>query len=266
MTQTTTTTNTEIIPQRIEADHYQVPSFTTIDKIYNQKYDYDLKRWICDCPDTEKRHNINCKHVIILRTFIKREKAQQQPEKQHSTSVELVQVLTRIANLEAESTDLSKALYAQNELIGIKDQQIIILQEKLKSAEYQLSQHQQRIDDQRELIAALQTSVCKLNERTINHDTQINALAEQVSRPVEQVVRVVIEQQPAARATRQQSNEPAAMEIREIRNDKGKLAACKIGKFTVKVSGTCAGSCDCSTGLMDRRCPHIAKVDEYLSK
>src|SRR5271170_1891329 len=104
MTQTSTTTNIEIIPQRISCNHYKTQSFTNPNKAYDQNFDYDLKRWNCNCPDFDYHKNLNCKHIILLRAYIKREKAQQQPEKQHSTSVELMSVLSRISVLEAEST------------------------------------------------------------------------------------------------------------------------------------------------------------------
>src|SRR5271157_384509 len=96
------TTNINIVPQRLEADHYQTPSFTGTDKTYNQHFDYDLKRWTCDCPNFTKQGNQNCKHIILLRAYIQREKAQQPapaPE-HHSSSQELVSILHRIATLE----------------------------------------------------------------------------------------------------------------------------------------------------------------------
>lgn len=279
-----------VIPTRLAADHYQTPSFTNPEKIYDQIYNYDLKRWLCNCGDAVKRHNPNCKHNILLKSYIhkkKQEQTQQTEQKQHSSSVELVQVLTRISNLEAESANLKETLYAQNELIEIKDQQIIILQDRLRAAEMREPVQQKQIDRQADLISSLQTSVCRLNERTINQDETIKqllaAMAEQKrmledqaqmidqltdqlnqqARPIEQVVRVVVE--APAKSSKREADEPKAMEIKEIRDEHGKLTACKVGRFNVRVFGNSTGDCDCSIGLLGKQCPHIVAVDRHIT-
>src|SRR5689334_13290157 len=90
-------TNINIVPQRIAADHYQTPSFTNPSKIYNQRYNYELKRWDCDCPNFEIQKNLNCKHNILLKAFIHKKKQEKSQEQHHSSSQELISILERIA-------------------------------------------------------------------------------------------------------------------------------------------------------------------------
>ncbi len=299
MTQTSTTattTNTEIIPQRVTAEHYKTKSFTNPNKAYDQKFDYDLKRWNCNCPDFDYRKNLNCKHVILLRAYIKKEKASQQaPERQHSSSVELVQVLTRISNLEHNQDSVDIALERMDHALCIKEDRLGILQGRLTGREYQIDKQQKDLVLQRELIGNLQTSVCRLNERTINQDVQIQQQTEQIqqllaameqqrrmiedqaqqidklheavsqqARPVEQVVKIVIDQPAQAPNQPQQARQerqPSEDTVKQISKTE-----CKVGKFKVQVRGNCAAGCDCSIGIMDRQCPHMVKVDQFLSK
>ncbi len=182
------------------------------------------------------------------------------------------------ANHFAVILETSKIVEQQQEqiekLLAALDQQGNMIQElELQRAEMKRMLDETIMDHQRLrkefALADLHRykEIKQLRKETEDQAQKIDRLHDQLesqARPAEQIVRVVVEA-PAARSKRE-SDEPKAMEIKEVRNEQGKLVACKVGRFTVKVSGTCAGNCDCSTGIMDRRCPHIAKVDEYLSK
>ena len=207
---TQSTTNINIEPTRIACDHYQTPSFTTPNKIYNQNYNYDLMRWECDCGDATKNHNPNCKHNKNLRAHIhsKMQELAQAP-KQHSSSAELIQVLTRISKLEQAQDRTDAAFEQQQYQHEIKADQIVLIQDRLrgydqlqkqlttlqdrsyaaeadneelqhelKQQSYTINRQQQQLDRQADLISALQGSVCKLNERTISQDETIKKLLE----------------------------------------------------------------------------------------
>jgi len=280
--------NINITPQRIETDHYQIASFSKADKIYDLTYNYDRKSWQCNCPVFAA----NCKHLILLRAHIKAEKAAQAPVQQHSSSAELIQVLERISHLEHAERSNGKTFENINYYLNIKEDQVIILQDKLGGHGHTIDQQAKQIADQRELIAALQTSVCRLNELTIKQDMQIQKLAdahdqlahfmqemmlqrtisdrlyedqaqqidkltEQISaqaKPVEQVVRVVIDQ-PA-----RQARAVVDMKVIRIGNE------CRVGKNTVPVIGNSAAGCDCSVGAKGQQCHHMVEVDKFLSK
>lgn len=300
---TQTTQNINIVPQRIASDHYRTRSFTNPNKTYDQHFNYELKQWDCTCRDFEKNHNTNCKHNILLRACIKKEKAQQAPalatELHHSNSAELISILERIAKLENAMSSVETEQHLVECDLEEHKYQLDTRSEQEKLLRNDLIKQQKQIDRQADLISALQTSVCRLNERTIRQDEaikkllvahdqlanfaqemylkaqeyksmledqaqQIDKLHDQVSsqQKSEQVVRVVVE--PATRGKRE-ADEPKAMEIREIRDEHGKLTACKVGRFTVRVFGNSAGDCDCSTGLLGKQCPHVVAVDRYIT-
>ena len=320
MTQTSIT-NTEIIPQRVAPDHYKTQSFTDPNKSYDQHLDYNLKRWNCNCPDFDYHKNLNCKHIILLRAYIKKASQAPAPEQHHSSSAELIQVLTRIAKLEGAVSSLEteqhlveRDLEEHDSQLDVRTEQHSMLLGRLTGRELQIDKMQKQLNLQHELIGrlqetkgqqakqierlmdlvgALQTSVCKLNERTIAQDEtikhlkndlqdyinmteeqrleiidqaqQIDHLHEAVSsqtKQTEQVVRIVVDQ-PAqapkqARQERQPAEDPAVKQVSKTE--------CKVGKFTVRIQGNCAAGCDCSIGIMDRQCGHMVKVDQFLSK
>ncbi len=205
---TQTTTNINIEPTRLEADHYQVPSFTGTDKTYNQHFDYDLKRWTCDCPNFTMQKNQNCKHIVLLRAYIKLASQQQATASEHhSSSQELISILERISNLEHAQAATDAAFEQQQYQHEIKADQIVLIQDRLrgydqlqkqlttlqdrsyaaeadneelqhelKQQSYTINRQQQQIDRQSDLISALQSSVCKLNELTISQDETIKKL------------------------------------------------------------------------------------------
>jgi hypothetical protein len=279
----TTTTNTEIIPTRVASDHYQTPSFTEADKIYDQNFDYDLKRWLCNCADATYRKNMNCKHAILLRAFIKREKAQ--AGTQHSSSVELVQTLARISTLEGTVWNLDHAL-------SIKEDQTNILLGRLTGREYQIDKQQKQLNLQRELIGNLQSDVCRLNERTINQDVQIqqltSALAEQAQlidklteqisqQKTEQVVRIIVEQ-PAAKERKpkaeaapvpqpaKRGRKPNPNKVEAIKVD-GVFTKCLVGgEFEVGIDNFNPVSCTCERHQKEGvYCVHMQRVDSEFA-
>lgn len=259
-----------------------------------------MKRWICDCGDAEKNHNPNCKHNILLKAYIHKKK-QEQAHEQHSNSAELISILERIAKLENAMSSVKTEQYLVEHDLEEHKYQLDTRSEQERLFRNDLIKQQHQIDRQADLISALQTSVCRLNELTIKQDIQIQKLAaahdelanfaqemysqaqeykrmledqvqqidrlhDQISqqKPSEQVIRVVVEQQ--ARTSKREVDEPKAIEIREIRDEQGKLIACQVGKFTVPVKGNSAAGCDCSIGIMDKQCGHMVKVDQFLSK
>lgn len=350
---TQNTQNINIVPTRLEADHYQTPSFTGTDKIYNQHFDYDLKRWTCDCPNYTIQKNLNCKHIILLRAFI-RNASQPEQKQHHSNSTELINILERIAKLEhaqeaAETSimgvekgqmllerdweehetqlgarteqetllrqqiiDLQNKYYAaqteHEELeLKVKQQQITINRQSqqiealielmnkqaetieinrqnhyaiIKEMDQELRQHTEIIEQQKKQIETWELMLKRVQRETedttkaeheilisITNDQaqQIDALHDRISsqKPAEQIVRVVVE--PAARTNKREADEPKAMEIREVRDGSGKLTACKVGRFEVKIFGNSAGDCNCSTGLLGKQCPHVIAVDRHIS-
>src|SRR5271157_547280 len=180
------TTNINIVPQRLEADHYQTPSFTGTDKTYNQHFDYDLKRWTCDCPNFTKQGNQNCKHIILLRAYIQREKAQQPAPapapaaEHHSNSQELISILHRISTLE-QFAELAEAgihgledknhrqqldLEEHEFQIGVRAEkeqqhrlQIIDLQNKCQAAQTDHEELEHKIDQQAHTINRQQSQL-----------------------------------------------------------------------------------------------------------
>src|SRR5262245_42169136 len=117
-------------PIRIAADHYQTPSFTKENKTYNQTYNYEENKWDCDCPAGTYYKYKTCQHVHVVRGWIKkqRESSVQQEAtevvEQHSSSMELVQVLTRISNLEHSQDSTDAALERQQHQLEIKSYQV----------------------------------------------------------------------------------------------------------------------------------------------
>lgn len=273
-----------IIPQRIASDHYQIASFTDNGKIYDLHYHYGQKRWECNCPNYIFQHNTNCKHLILLRAHIKAEKAQQAPV-QHSSSVELVQTLERISHLEHAHVVIGQHVEQIDYHLQRKSDQF-------DGHEHTIQRQAKQIADQRELIGALQTAVCRLNELTVHQDMQLAKLAQahdeltnfaqeislQVQtyqhlledqaqqidklhevigsqqKPAEHVVKIVVEQ-PTPR-----QREVVDRKVMRVGNE------CKVGKNSVRIIGNCAGSCDCSTGAKGQQCLHMIEVDKFLSK
>lgn len=289
MTTTNTTTTTyNPTPTRISSTHYQLPSRTREDKMHNLKLQRNKQgrlAWLCDCEDATYNKNPNCDHRIYLIEWIQQEKAKRQEpaEQKHSTSIELLSVLSRISSLEEEAQIFSKTLQAQNDLIDIKDQQIIILQDKLRAAEYQLKQQQERLDDQRELIAALQTSVCRLNERTINQDTQIQKLTQahdELANFAQEIYLQAQQKAPAkARQTKAKTEQaPAAKPAKRGRKvspnkveaikENGLFTKCIVGgEFEVKIDQYFAPqSCTCSKHQDEGvYCVHMQRVDSEFA-
>src|SRR5260370_33426661 len=172
MTTQIATTNINIIPQRVAADHYQTQSFTDPNKNYDQIYDDILKRWRCNCGDAVERHNPNCKHNILLRAYIK--KASQQPEQKHySNSQELISILERIAKLEhaQESTEVEQHLVERD--LEEHQYQLDTRAEQERLLRLQLDQQSQQIERLMDIVGTLQSQVCKLNERTISQNETI---------------------------------------------------------------------------------------------
>ncbi len=180
--------NINIVPQRVASDHYQVASFTDQSKIYDITFNYEKKMWVCNCPNAVIKHNNNCKHVILLKSYIHKKKQEQAPEaiQQHSTSAELVQVLSRIAHLEQEQSTRDTLLEQQQSLHEVKADQIAMMQTSLAAAQdtikqqqYTLERQAQEIERLIDMIMSLQTSVCRLNELTIKQDIQLKGSLEQ---------------------------------------------------------------------------------------
>jgi predicted RNase H-like nuclease (RuvC/YqgF family) len=290
MTQTSTTTNTNIniTPIRVTAEHYQTQSFTTLDKIHEQHFNYDSKRWECSCANFRIQKNINCKHIILLRAYIKQASQAPEPEQHHSSSVELVQVLTRIAKLENSVSSIETEQHLVERDLEEHNYQLDMLLGRLTNRELQIDKQQKQLNLQSELIGNLQSDVCRQDEtikkllaaldqqgnmlqalalqagmyQRLSEDQaqQIDRLHDQIGQQkAEQVVRVVVE--GAAPKQARQERQPAEDAVKQVSKTE-----CKLGKFNVKVVGNCAAGCDCSIGIMDRQCPHMIKVDQFLSK
>lgn len=248
MTATNTTTTTyNPIPTRVSSTHYQLPSRTRENKIHNiklQKNKQGRLVWLCDCEDATYNKNPDCDHRVRLIEWIQEEKAKRQEpaEQKHSTSIELLSVLSRISTLEEEAQIFSRALQAQNELIDIKDQQIIILQDKMRAAEYQIKQQNQTVEDNQKNHYAMIRELSNLAEQ---QQKQIEKLAQELElqraafehmykdqaqkidklhetissqqRPAEQIVRVVVE--GAAVKTKTSAEQPTAKRGRKPKTE-----------------------------------------------
>ncbi len=68
-----TTTTTTAIPERITAEHYQMQS-SRGNRTYNLIYNFELQRWVCDCPDVRINKNTACKHRRRLVDWIASER------------------------------------------------------------------------------------------------------------------------------------------------------------------------------------------------
>jgi hypothetical protein len=266
-----------VIPVRIEAEHYQIASFTETDKIYNQRFDYGLKHWTCDCPNYTVQKNLNCKHLILLRAYIKQAKA---PEQHYSSSQELISILTRIAKLENSASSLEAEDHMLNKDFEEHEYKFGVVSEKFEEQQKQIDELTQFVREQDKKIETLiahdvqrKREIELLREEGFRYEhkikeqaQQIDALHEQLSNQQkvnEQIVRIVVEDaKPKAATPAKEANEA----IKPVKDANGKIVACKVGKFAVKVIGNCAASCNCSIGKLGRQCGHMIDVDDFLSK
>ena len=108
-------TETTATPNRLSATHYQIESATQ-HRTYDLIYNYEIKKWVCNCPDTRHNHNPRCKHRRRLNAWIAEQmtasKAQAQAtailEKATPQQLTLDGIQERLEHLEKEVKRLDK--------------------------------------------------------------------------------------------------------------------------------------------------------------
>lgn len=162
--QAKTETTTNAVPRRKGTMHYEIDSETQ-NRVYDLHYSAELKRWICNCPDTRHRNNMNCKHRRRLVSFIKEQMQERNAIQAQATAIVEAQPVAPepaaeiiiknplaeiVAQLQAQVASQAEIIRSLKDQIYQDSEEEYNLQQTIKDLEYVIS------DQKIKLLAAHQ--------------------------------------------------------------------------------------------------------------